>query len=158
MASKINKVLCFRELPYTAKLVSIFESGKTKTKRVEGFYVETLLTDVELKRGSPYFTGKICARILQQSPALTVSTKFTVPIISTHFSTTNDSFWYCINSTLIINFWNLKDQYVKKGRILEMYCKCEWLSGYSWYLLMQSGLKVWCKSCFCKISAISWII
>ena len=72
MTSKINKVLCFRELPYTAKLVSIFESGKTKTKRVEGFYVETLLTDVELKRGSPYFTGKICARILQQSPALTV--------------------------------------------------------------------------------------
>merc|ERR1719391_1988668 len=45
-----------RELPYTAKLVSIFESGKTKTKRVEGFYVETLLTDIELKRGSPYFT------------------------------------------------------------------------------------------------------
>ena len=90
MASKINKVLCFRELPYTAKLVSIFESGKTKTKRVEGFYVETLLTDVELKRGSPYFTGKICARILQQSPSLTVSC--TLPIISTHFSTTNDSF------------------------------------------------------------------
>jgi len=75
-----------RELPYTAKLVSIFESGKTKTKRVEGFYVETLLTDVELKRGSPYFTetGEL-------SPTTTTTTTTARPTTTTTTTTTTTS-------------------------------------------------------------------
>ena len=44
------------QVPYSAKLISVFADGKTKRRLIRGTYVETLLTDVEIEYLRPFYT------------------------------------------------------------------------------------------------------
>ena len=77
------------ELPYTAKLVSVFADGKPKMRRIDGFYVETLLTDIEVKHGAPYFTNNgTNAPTTTTTTTTTTSTTTTTTTSSTMSTTT----------------------------------------------------------------------
>lgn len=45
------------ELTFTAQLVYIYDDGTNKRRKVNGTYIETLLTDVRTEYGRPYFTN-----------------------------------------------------------------------------------------------------
>ena len=41
---------------YTAKLISIYEDGKTKKRRIDGHYEEKVLKDIKVQKSPPHFT------------------------------------------------------------------------------------------------------
>ena len=44
------------EVPFTAKLVAIYEDGKRRKKQINGTYLETVLSEVKTDYGAPYYT------------------------------------------------------------------------------------------------------
>ena len=43
-------------VPYSAKLISIYEDGKTKRRRIDGHYQERVLKDIKVQESPPHYT------------------------------------------------------------------------------------------------------
>ena len=43
-------------VPYTCKLISIYEDGKTKKRRIDGHYQERLLKNIKVQQSPPHYT------------------------------------------------------------------------------------------------------
>ena len=75
------------EVPYTATLVATFADGKHKRMTINGTYVDTLLSDVSVKYGRPYFTrnGKFAptTTTTTQKPKRTTAATTSTPESST---------------------------------------------------------------------------
>ena len=65
------------EVPYTAKLVSIFADGKMTKRMINGTYLETLLSDVSTDYGRPYFSHN--GKLAPTTTSTTTSTTSTTP-------------------------------------------------------------------------------
>ena len=44
------------KVSYTAKLVSIYGDGKSRRRRIDGHYEETVLKDIKIQQSPPHFT------------------------------------------------------------------------------------------------------
>ena len=65
------------QVPYSAKLLSVFADGKTKRRLIRGTYVETLLTDVEAEYGRPFYTRNGTGAPTTTTPATTTTASTT---------------------------------------------------------------------------------
>ena len=52
----VTATLTSTEVPYSAKLVSVFEDGKTKRRHVDGHYQEKVLKQIKVGHSAPHFT------------------------------------------------------------------------------------------------------
>ena len=52
----VSATMTSTNLPYSAKLISVFEDGKTKKRRIDGHYQERVLKDINVQQNSPHYT------------------------------------------------------------------------------------------------------
>jgi hypothetical protein len=74
----VTAALTSTDIPYSAKLISVFEDGKTKKRRVDGHYQEKVLTDVKVTHSDPFYTHN-----RMPAPTTTTTTTTTSPTTTT---------------------------------------------------------------------------